>query len=57
MNEAQYERFRAMGRSCRQNGGKKTDCPYRMATSRDEYTAWHVGWNEADMEAKARARR
>lgn len=49
-----HERAKEQGRAARRAGHKQDRNPYRGASVRTEHNSWLEGWNEADMERRAK---
>lgn len=49
-----HERAKEQGRSCRRNGGKRENNPYRGASLHSQRDSWFLGFDEAAAQLKAR---
>lgn len=49
-----HERAKEQGRSCRRNGGKREQNPYRGASVHSQRDSWFLGFDEAAAQMKVR---
>jgi ribosome modulation factor len=49
-----HERAKEAGRSCRRNGGKREQNPYKGASLTSERDSWFLGFDEAAAQMKVR---
>lgn len=49
-----HERAKEAGRSCRRNGGKREQNPYRGASLTSERDSWYLGFDEVAAAMKVR---